>query len=162
MFSLRHILRRLARQGFVTTSVLIGIAFAVALGIAVPLAIDALAPLGLRATIEGLPTPSRNIQLTRNGQPFDDAFRERTRRRLGDLIDHDLTVSYSPPLDALRESLRLVTSFRIRTQDDLAEHSIVTGRSPMDGKLIQADFQTAGCGDITGIDALLSADQAKS
>ena len=76
----------------------------VALGIAVPLAIDALAPLRLRATIAGLSTGSRNIQLTRGGQPFDDAFRERTRRRLGDLIDHDYTISYTPLLDGRRET----------------------------------------------------------
>src|SRR6478672_7538383 len=116
MLSLSYLLRRLARQGFVTASVLIGIAFAVALGIAVPLAIDALAPLGLRATIAGLPSASRNIQLTRGGQPFDDAFRERTRRRLGDLIDHDDTVSYTAPLDGRRETPLLVTPLRIRTQ----------------------------------------------
>ncbi|MDQ5853975.1 MAG: hypothetical protein M3380_18300, partial [Chloroflexota bacterium] len=159
MFSLPHLIRRVSRQRLVSASVMLGIALAVALGVAVPLATAALASMGLRATVEALPRSSQNIQLTRRVEPFDAAFQQRLQRRLGDLIGYSYTVSYTPILDARRETPVLAAPVRLRTQGGLIEHSVVTGRVPRPRPLHRLPPSEQGCNEASPVEVLVSAEQ---
>lgn len=160
MFSIKHLTRRLLRQGFLSASIIIGIALAVALGVAAPLATNALAELGLRATLRALPRASQNIQLTRSGQGFNPAFQQRVRRGLGDLLAGDYTVSYTPVVSGLRAAPPQETTLRLRTQGGLLEHIDVTGRAPAPQSR-QVGPRDAGCDTTPPIEALLSAAQLR-
>lgn len=150
--------RRLSRQPLVTASVITGVALAVALGLASALATNALAILGLRATIAALPRTSQNIQLTRTTEPFGDAFRSRVRSQLGDLVGSDYELHYVPQMPARRESPLLTSSVRIRTQERLQEHVRVTGRWPGTGADPSRPLSPLDCSSHAPIEAAVSAE----
>ncbi len=130
MFSVLQLVRRLGRQRLISASVIIGIALSVALGVAVPLATDALAALGLRATVEALPPPNRHIQFLRESSPFDAEVRQTIEQQLGDLLGERYLMSYLSLLAARRESPPLAGTVRLRTQGGLAEHIEIRRGSP--------------------------------
>src|SRR3954451_8964067 len=119
MFSVQYLLRRLSRQRLLSTGVLLGIALAVALGTAIPLATNALAVLGLRATVAALPPITRNIQLVRQGEPLDPALQEHIRQQLGTLLAGDYLTSYLPVVSMRRAQPPVTRPVRLRRQADL-------------------------------------------
>jgi ABC-type lipoprotein release transport system permease subunit len=151
---LLHLTRRLRRQPLVTASVVTGVALAVALALAATLATNALAVLGLRATLAALPQASQNIQLTRTTEPFGPAFRTRASRQLGDLVERVHETRYVPQMRARREAPLLTNGVRIRTQESLQDHVDVTGRWPQAG----ADRSALDCEQHLPLEAAASAE----
>ena len=159
MRALGHLLRRLSRQPLVAASVVLGVALAVGLAVAAALATNALADLGLRATLQALPRASQNMQLTRTGAPFDQAFQRRIQRRLGDLIAGDYTVDYTPAGQARRETPLIVSPVRLRTQEGLLEHVTLQGRAPRPLPPARLRRAQPDCETFPTVEALLSAEQ---
>ncbi|MEA2723714.1 MAG: hypothetical protein QOH59_1485, partial [Gemmatimonadales bacterium] len=151
---LLHLTRRLRRQPLVTASVVTGVALAVALALAAALATNALAVLGLRATLAALPQASQNIQLTRTTEPFGPAFRTRASRQLGDLVERVHETRYVPQMRARREAPLLTNGVRIRTQENLQDHVDVTGRWPQ----ASADRSALDCEQHLPLEAAASAE----
>lgn len=159
LLPISYVLRRLRRQGLVGLSVLLGMTLSVALGIATPLASNALAPLGLRATLQAIPPTSQNIQLTRNGKSFGEGFRTRMRREMGNLVAADFSTSYTARIDAVRSQPSLAIPVRLRTQGDLAAHSTITGHAPQPHGLHPLYNGTQGCTQYEPIEAILGSEQ---
>ncbi len=139
-----------------TASLISGIALAVALGLAVPLATNSLAALGLRATVDAIPPVAQDIQLTRLAQPFNTGLQQRIRRSLGDLLQSDYTLGYTPYLGGVRQSPPLEMTLRLRTQSGIEDHIRVEGRLPRDHQA------AAGCEGRGAIEALLSLQQIRT
>ncbi len=156
MFAPRYLLRRLARQRLVTLSLLGGLVLAVALGVAVPLATNALAGLGLRATLAALPPITQQIQLSRTGDPFDAGLRRRLKEQLGDLVARDYTLTYTPLLNAHRDTPTLDFGLRLRAQEGMFDRITVDGATPQPqtGRIFRPN-----CAATAPLEALLGAEQ---
>ena len=161
MFSVKHLIRRLNRQRLITASIMLGIALAVALGVAVPLATNALATIGLQATVAVLPRASQSIQLTRPAQAFNAAFQKSVRDRLGYLLASDHTVDYTALTIGRVDGRVLELTVRLRTQGGLAEHTAVEGRLPTTPAKRRLAPGDPGCDTLAPVETLLSAEQLK-
>ncbi|MBA3946345.1 MAG: hypothetical protein H0X37_17495, partial [Herpetosiphonaceae bacterium] len=129
MVPLMHLVRRLGRQRLVSASILLGVGLAVALGVAVPLVTGALAALSLRTSITTLTPAVRNIQLFRTPAPFDPSLQAHIRQQLGSLLAADYRMSYLPTVYGQPAAPRPNRQVRLRTQEGLADHIVVTARA---------------------------------
>ncbi len=151
-----YALRRLLRQRLVSASVALGIALAVALGVAVPLAVNALAALGLQATLAALPPLGHDIQLIRSGEAFELGFQRRVANALGEMVGETYTAGYSPQLSAQGQREGESYPIILRFQEGLIEHSEVSGKLPEAGPLRAFRGEEPSCERLSPIEALLS------
>ncbi|HSH78228.1 MAG TPA: hypothetical protein VLA19_06820, partial [Herpetosiphonaceae bacterium] len=151
-----YALRRLLRQRLVSASVALGIALAVALGVAVPLAVNALAALGLQATLAALPPLGHDIQLIRSGEAFELGFQRRVANALGELVGETYTAGYSPQLGAQGQREGEAYPIILRFQERLIEHSEVSGKLPEARRGRAFRGEEPSCERFSPIEALLS------